>query len=37
MAKEYNAFFNTGGDDTYEFGKNHEITKVGHFLKVDIL
>jgi SAM-dependent methyltransferase/glutaredoxin-related protein len=37
MVKEYNAFLNAGGDDAYEFDKNPEITKVGHFLKVDIL
>ena len=37
MVKEYNAFFNAGGDDAYEFDKSPEITKVGHFLKVDVL
>ena len=37
MVKEYNAFFTAGGDDVYEFEKNPEITKIGHFLKLDVL
>ena len=37
MAKEYNAFFKAGGDDAYGFDRSPEITKVGHFLKVDVL
>ena len=37
MVKEYNAFLKAGRDDAYEFDRNPEITKVGHFLKVDVL